>query len=153
MLLLVISLSPPPPPSSCLLISLTFYRDLQSLGNGDHDISSKHPEDVVKKQPSKKEAANAHRVQRDELNGIHTESQANHIVKNPLLKWNEPKNHITSYHTCTIFMERLHIAEIIEILCLWIYISSTGQPHPQAHLSYFHLQERLPHHSNARIDI
>ena len=65
---------------------LTFYGDLQSLGNSDHYISSKHPEDVVEEQASEQEAANTHSIQGDELNGVHAESQANYVVQNPLLK-------------------------------------------------------------------
>ena len=68
-----------------LPLPLTLDRCLEALGHCHHDISAKHPEDVVDEETAQEQAAHFDTVQRDHLNSVHREGQAKQIVQEPLL--------------------------------------------------------------------
>ncbi|WAR22927.1 SPICE-like protein, partial [Mya arenaria] len=53
----------------------SFTLSFKRLGNSDHDVGSKHPEDVVDEESSKQDTASGDTVQREELNAVHSKSQ------------------------------------------------------------------------------
>lgn len=69
-------------------LPLTLDRCLEALGNCHHDISPKHPEDVVDKEAAQEQATHFDAVQGDHLYSVHRKGQAKEIVKDPLLQEN-----------------------------------------------------------------
>lgn len=58
---------------------------LERLGNGNHNIGSEHPEDVVKEETAEQNAAVHNGVQVQQFDAVDREGQTEHIVCDPVL--------------------------------------------------------------------
>lgn len=70
------------------LKQLTFDWSLKWLGNSDHNICPKYPEDVIHKKTTEKDATCHNIVQVEKLNTIYGKCNAKQVVSNPVLERN-----------------------------------------------------------------
>lgn len=71
---------------------LTFDWSFKGICHSDHDISAKHPEDVVDKKSTEKDAACHNVVKVEHFNSTDGKCNAEEVVSNPVLKGHE-QNH------------------------------------------------------------
>lgn len=62
-----------------------FDRCIKRLGDRDHDLRAKHPENVVKEQACQHDHARDKAVKKHDLHRGHSKADANDIVGNPVL--------------------------------------------------------------------
>ena len=66
----------------------------ERLCDCDHDISAKHPKDVIEEEPAEQDAASHDVVQVEQLHSIDGKGHAKQVVRQPVLLKNVPNtNH------------------------------------------------------------
>lgn len=74
-------------------VKLTFDGCLEALGDGDHHVGSKHPENVVEEEAAQQDAAGDDVVKVQQFHSVDSERQTEEVVGHPVFAYEVPGAH------------------------------------------------------------